>query len=83
LRDSKFSGAINLSAAAAHKIYSLEDVSQALHDANVVITSGTQEDAKARPKVKRPRSWSAGPPVVCLGLAEGANAFANPSFART
>ena len=34
-------------AAAAHKIYSLEDVSQALKDANVVITSGTHEDAQA------------------------------------
>jgi hypothetical protein len=34
-------------AAAAHKIYSLEDVSQALNDAHVVITSGTHEDAKA------------------------------------
>jgi hypothetical protein len=28
-----------------------------------------------RPKVQRPRSSSAGPPVVCLGLAEGAKAF--------
>jgi hypothetical protein len=35
------------------------------------------------PKVQRPRRSSAGPPVVCLGLAEGAKAFANPNFART
>lgn len=27
------------------------------------------------PKVQRPRSRSAGPSVVCLGLAEGAKAF--------
>lgn len=33
--------------AAAHKIYSLEDVSKALQDANVVITSGTRQDAQA------------------------------------
>jgi hypothetical protein len=29
----------------------------------------------ATPKLQRPRSNSAGPPVVCLGLAEGAKAF--------
>jgi transposase len=32
-------------------------------------------EMSSTPKVQRPRSNSAGPPVVCLGLAEGAKAF--------
>jgi hypothetical protein len=36
-----------------------------------------------RQKCNGPAGSFAGPPVVCLGLAEGAKAFANPNFART
>jgi hypothetical protein len=44
---SKSADASAASAAPAHKIYSLDDVSQALQSGNVVITTGTRQDAQA------------------------------------